>query len=351
MIKTELLNARMDTAEGIANIERAAACIRAGGLVVFPTETVYGLGADGTSAEAAEKIYKAKGRPSDNPLIIHIADPKDAALYAEVNSLYFRLAEAFMPGPLTVVMRAKESVPMQTRGGLATVAVRCPEHPVANLLIEKAGVCIAAPSANLSGKPSPTDASQVAEDMMGRVDIILDDGSADFGLESTIVKIEDNGNLTLLRPGKITPEALEEAAGVPLAISDAVTDRLKEGEAAPSPGMKYRHYAPAAPVTLLDGNADRQVAYIKENGEDPIGIIVYDEDMPLFEAAFPNAKLYAFGKKEDELLQAHLLFAILRRADKEALSHIYAPLPRKSGIGLALYNRMIRAASHHIVRL
>ena len=206
MIKTELLNARMDTAEGIANIERAAACIRAGGLVVFPTETVYGLGADGTSAEAAEKIYKAKGRPSDNPLIIHIADPTDASLYAEVNSLYFRLAEAFMPGPLTVVMRAKESVPMQTRGGLATVAVRCPEHPVANLLIEKAGVCIAAPSANLSGKPSPTDASQVAEDMMGRVDIILDDGSADFGLESTIVKIEDSGILTLLRPGKISPE-------------------------------------------------------------------------------------------------------------------------------------------------
>lgn len=351
MIKTELLEARLDTAEGIANVERAAACIRAGGLVVFPTETVYGLGADGTSAEAAEKIYKAKGRPSDNPLIIHIADPEDAALYAEVNELYFRLAEAFMPGPLTVVMRAKDSVPLQTRGGLKTVAVRCPAHPVANFLIGRAGVCIAAPSANLSGKPSPTDAAQVAEDMMGRVDMILDDGSADFGLESTIVKIEEEGSLTLLRPGKITPEEIIAATGVPLAISDAVTDRLKEGEVAPSPGMKYRHYAPAAPVTLLDGEANRCIAYIKENAEGSVGIIAYDDDVAIYRAALPDARIYSFGKKEDELSQAHLLFAVLRRADKDPLSHIYAPLPRKSGIGLALYNRMIRAASHHIVHL
>ena len=350
-MKTEILNARVDTAEGIANIERAAACIRAGGLVVFPTETVYGLGADGTNAEAAEKIYKAKGRPSDNPLIIHIADPADAVLYADAGSLYYRLAEAFMPGPLTVVMRAKESVPMQTRGGLSTVAVRCPDHPVAGLLIGKAGVCVAAPSANLSGKPSPTDASQVAEDMMGRVDIILDDGSADFGLESTIVKIEDDGSLTLLRPGKITPEEIEAAAGVPLAISDAVTDRLKDGEIAPSPGMKYRHYAPTAPVTLLEGSVERCISYIRENSDGAIGVIAYDEDVAVYQASLPDAKIYPFGKREDELSQAHLLFAILRRADKEAFSHIYAPLPRKSGIGLALYNRMIRAASHHIVRL
>ncbi len=349
-MKTELLEARLDTEKGLANIERAAACIRAGGLVVFPTETVYGLGADGTSADAAKKIYTAKGRPSDNPLIIHIADPADAALYAETGALYDRLSKAFMPGPLTVVMRAKESVPSETRGGLATVAVRCPSHPVANLLIRRAGVCIAAPSANLSGKPSPTDASQVAEDMMGRVDIILDDGSADFGLESTIVKIEEGG-LTLLRPGKITPEEIQAVAGVPLAISEAVTDRLKEGAAAPSPGMKYRHYAPAAPVTLLDGEAERCISYIKNHAEKSIGIIAYNDDIPLYQAAFPEAKLYAFGKKEDELLQAHRLFAILRRADKDELSHIYAPLPRKSGIGLALYNRMIRAASHHIVHL
>jgi len=350
-MKTEILEARTDTAAGLENIERAAACIRAGGLVVFPTETVYGLGADGTRAETSEKIYKAKGRPSDNPLIIHIADPQDAALYAETNALYDRLAEAFMPGPLTVVMQAKDSVPMTTRGGLSTVAVRCPAHPVANLLIRKAGVCIAAPSANLSGKPSPTDAMQVAEDMTGRVDIILDDGSADFGLESTIVKIENEGSLTLLRPGRITPEELEAAAHVPLAISDAVTDRLKEGEAAPSPGMKYRHYAPAAPVTLLDGTVEQCIAYIGSIGEEKIGIIAYDDDVSLYQSAFPNAKIYAFGKKEDELSQAHLLFALLRRADKDALAHIYAPLPRKSGIGLALYNRMIRAASHHILHL
>ena len=351
MIQTELLEARLDTKTGVENIKRAAACIRAGGLVVFPTETVYGLGADGTSADAAKKIYEAKGRPSDNPLIIHIASPEDAALYAEVGETYHRLAAAFMPGPLTVVMNAKDSVPPTTRGGLSTVAVRCPAHPVANLLIRLSGVCIAAPSANLSGKPSPTDAAQVAEDMMGRVHMILDDGSADFGLESTIVKIEDDGSLTLLRPGKITPEELESAIGVPLAISDAVTDRLKEGEAAPSPGMKYRHYAPTAPVTLLDGDILQCIKYIEEKSEQNIGIIAYDDDLEAYRIAFPKAKIYAFGKKTDELLQAHLLFKVLRRADKDALSHIYAPLPKKKGIGLALYNRMIRAASHDIVYL
>lgn len=350
-MKTEILEARPDTAAGLENIERAAACIRDGGLVVFPTETVYGLGADGTRAETAEKIYHAKGRPSDNPLIIHISDPMDAELYAQTGEIYHRLAEAFMPGPLTVVMEAKESVPLTTRGGLSTVAVRCPAHPVAHLLIQKAGVCIAAPSANISGKPSPTDAAQVAEDMMGRVDIILDNGNADFGLESTIVKIEEDSTLTLLRPGKITPEQIEAAIGVPLFISDAVTDRLKEGEVAPSPGMKYRHYAPTAPVTLLDGTVEQCISYIQESGEEAIGIIAYDGDISSYRKAFPKAKIYAFGKKGDELKQAQLLFALLRRADKDGLSHIYAPLPRQSGIGLALYNRMIRAASHHILHL
>ena len=351
MIKTEFLNVSVETEEGIALIRRAAECISRGGLVVFPTETVYGLGADGTSADAAKKIYEAKGRPSDNPLIIHIADPCDAEKYAEVSELYEKLAAAFMPGPLTVVMRSKDSVPPATRGGLSTVAVRCPSHPVANMLIRLSGVCIAAPSANISGKPSPTDALQVAEDMMGRVDMILDDGSADFGLESTIVKIEDDQSLTLLRPGKITPEQLRAATDAPLNISDAVTDKLKEGEVAASPGMKYRHYAPKAPVTLLEGSVERCIAYIKENYPSSVGVIAYNEDVEQFRHLLPDAKIYAFGAKEDELSQAHNLFAILRKADKEELSHIFAPLPQKSGIGLALYNRMIRAASHQIVRL
>ncbi len=351
MVNTEYIKIDFETEKGLEGIRRGAACIRAGGLVVFPTETVYGLGADGTNADAAKKIYEAKGRPSDNPLIIHIAEPEDAALYAETCEIYKTLADAFMPGPLTVVMPAKKSVPPQTRGGLSTVAVRCPAHPVANLLIRLSGVCIAAPSANLSGKPSPTDARQVAEDMMGRVDMILDDGSADFGLESTIVKIEDDGSLTLLRPGKITPEELCAATGVPLAISDAVTDKLKEGAIAPSPGMKYRHYAPAAPLTLLEGDTEKCIAFIKKEGSAAIGILAYDEDVSLFKNAFPDARIYAFGKREDELTQAHELFKLLRLMDKDPLTQIYAPLPRKRGIGLALYNRMIRAASHSIVRL
>ena len=350
-MNTEYIKVDFEATEGLEGIRRAAACIRAGGLVVFPTETVYGLGADGTNAEAARKIYAAKGRPSDNPLIIHIADPADASLYARTGAVYEMLADAFMPGPLTVVMPAKDSVPMQTRGGLSTVAVRCPAHPVANLLIRLSGVCIAAPSANLSGKPSPTDAAQVAEDMTGRVDMILDDGSADFGLESTIVKIEDDGSLTLLRPGRITPDEIMAATGKPLAISDAVTDKLKEGALAPSPGMKYRHYAPNAPVTLLDGDPDLCVGYIRSRALRAVGIIAYDEDVACFHEAFPDAKIYPFGKREDELTQAHELFKILRLADKDALDEIFAPLPRKSGIGLALYNRMIRAASHNIVHL
>ena len=351
MVKTEYIKVDFETEAGTQGIRLAAECIKNGGLVVFPTETVYGLGADGTSADAAKRIYEAKGRPSDNPLIIHIAQPEDASLYAETDAIYKTLADAFMPGPLTVVMKAKESVPLATRGGLSTVAVRCPAHPVANLLIRLSGVCIAAPSANLSGKPSPTDARQVAEDMMGRVDMILDDGSADFGLESTIVKIEEDGSLTLLRPGRITPEELKAATGVPLAISDAVTGKLKEGAAAPSPGMKYRHYAPSAPLTLLEGDAEKCIGFIKNEGSAAIGIIAYDEDVPRFRAAFPEARIYSFGKREDELTQAHELFKLLRLMDKDPLTQIYAPLPRKSGIGLALYNRMIRAASHSIVRL
>jgi L-threonylcarbamoyladenylate synthase len=190
----------------------AGEVIRNGGLVIFPTETVYGLGADATSADACKRIYTAKGRPSDNPLIVHIASPVEAENYVFTSELYYRLAERFMPGPLTVIMRAKDTVPMETRASLPTVAVRCPENQIARRLIEHAGVPIAAPSANLSGTPSPTDAEHVIADMQGRVDVIIDGGECTFGLESTIVKIEDDGTLTLLRPGKITPEELSELA-------------------------------------------------------------------------------------------------------------------------------------------
>ena len=243
-------------------IEEAARIIRDGGLVVFPTETVYGLGADATNASAAAKIYAAKGRPSDNPLIIHISNPEEAERYTYTNETYYRLAQKFMPGPLTVILRAKPIIPNETRASLPTVAVRCPENSIARELIKASGKPVAAPSANLSGSPSPTNASHVIDDMNGRVDMIIDGGECGIGLESTIVKIEDNGNLTLLRPGKITPDQLLAVA--PLTIADAVLDKLKEGETVLSPGMKYRHYAPKAPLTLLQGEIEKIILFLKE---------------------------------------------------------------------------------------
>lgn len=332
-----------------SEIKIAAETIINGGLVAFPTETVYGLGGDGTNPEAARKIYTAKGRPSDNPLIIHIAKPEDAEEYTYTSEVYYKLAERFMPGPLTVVMRAKNSVPPETRGGLSTVAVRCPSNPIARRLIELSGRPIAAPSANLSGSPSPTDARHVIDDMQGRIDMILDGGQCDIGLESTIVKLEDNGSLMLLRPGKITVDELACIATV--SIADAVTDKLKEGETVLSPGMKYRHYAPKSPVLLLDGEICQILNFIKEDEAKNIAILCYSDDCEKMRSSIPYAEIYVLGARGNINEQAKHLFAILREADKHSYDKIYAPLPNKEGVGLALYNRMIRAAAHTIINL
>ncbi len=335
--------------DSLTSLIEASNIIKSGGLVVFPTETVYGLGADGTNKEAAKKIFKAKGRPSDNPLIIHIAKPSEAEKYTYTSKLYYKLAEAFMPGPLTVIMQSKKLIPEATRASLPTVAVRCPENKIARKLIELSGVPIAAPSANLSGSPSPTSVSHVIDDMQGRVEMIIDGGDCDFGLESTIVKIEDGEALTLLRPGRITPEELSEFASINIAPS--VIDKLKEGEIALSPGMKYRHYAPKAPLILIDGNAMALIKYIKDLNDDSIAVISYEEDDSYFKKELPSARIYNIGSREDERAHAHNLFRILRDADKYNYDKIFAPLPSKNGIGLALYNRMIRAAAHTIIKL
>ena len=349
-MKTEVVKIDpIDVDASLSHLARAASIIRDGGLVIFPTETVYGLGADATSAEAAGKIYAAKGRPSDNPLIIHVSAPHEAERYAYTNDLYYRLAELYMPGPLTVILNSRPTIPDATRAGLDTVAVRCPSHPIASKLIELSGTPIAAPSANLSGSPSPTAASHVIDDMMGRVDMIIDGGECDFGLESTIVKINDDNSMTLLRPGKITAEELSLVAD--LKIADAVTDKLKEGERALSPGLKYRHYAPKAPVVLLDGDDADAVEYIKSSEKGRVCVICYNDSEALYKRALSDATVYTFGERDDELSQAHCLFALLREADGQDFDVIYAPLPGKRGIGLALYNRMIRAAAHTIINL
>ena len=334
------------------SLKVCADIIKNGGLVVFPTETVYGLGADATNPTATSNIYKAKGRPSDNPLIIHISDPTDAEKYAFTNSTYYSLAEHFMPGPLTVILPSKDTVPLTTRGGLDTVAVRCPENPIARELIKLCGVAIAAPSANISGSPSPTSFEYAYSDMNGKVDAIIDGGNCDFGLESTIVKINDDASLTLLRPGKITKEDIE-SIGLRITIADAVTDALKDDEKAISPGMKYKHYAPNAPVILLDGTKEQIVSFIRNNSvkNANIAILAYEDDATYIRNQLIHVDVYEFGTRGDELTQAHLLFKLLRDTDKKNYSVIYAPLPQKKGIGLALYNRMIRAAAHNTIRL
>ena len=327
-------------------LDKAAKLIVSGGLVVFPTETVYGLGGNGLDADAARKIYAAKGRPSDNPLIIHIAEPEDASLYCEVSPLYKKLADAFMPGPLTVIMPKKDIVPFSVTGGLPTVAVRCPSHPTAHALIKKAGVPIAAPSANLSGKPSPTRADYVMEDMKNRVDMVIDGGECEIGLESTIVMINGD-SLTLLRPGGITYDALTMVCE-DVKIAPAVLEKLGENERPLSPGMKYKHYAPATPVVLLEGEEKDVLDFlISEQKTKKCAILCYDEEV----ASLKNENLLPCGAKNDLGTQAHRLFTDLRDADKLGCDVIYAHMPEKNGLGLALYNRMIRAAAHTVKKV
>lgn len=331
------------TAAQESELARAASILRDGGLVVFPTETVYGLGGNGLDAKAAQKIYTAKGRPSDNPLILHIASPEAAERYAVTNETYYRLAKAFMPGPLTVILPRRDCVPKTVTGGLDTVALRCPAHPVARRLIELTDIPVAAPSANLSGKPSPTCAAHVAQDMDGRVDMILDGGDCEIGLESTIVQC--NGDeLTLLRPGGITYDALCMVCDK-VTVADAVLHRLAEGERPLSPGMKYRHYAPTAPVVLLEGDGDAVLRFLQnEQSEKNCAILCYDEEV---DRLIPH-KLIPVGSKDDLATQAKRLFSALREADRTDASVIYAHLPPMHGLGLALYNRMIRAAAHTV---
>ncbi len=343
-----------DPQEAVSALREASRILRDGGLVVFPTETVYGLGGNGLDAEAAMKIYAAKGRPSDNPLIIHVAKPEDAYLYTVADEvtkpLYEALAKAFMPGPLTVILPKRDCVPYSTTGGLDTVAVRCPSHPVAHALIEAAGVPVAAPSANLSGKPSPTCAAHVIDDLSGRVEIIIDGGECDIGLESTIVKIdrdESGAYLTLLRPGGITYDALTCVCDR-VEIARAVSEQLAKDEKPLSPGMKYRHYAPTAPLVLLDGEAEDVLAYLQKAQENEIcAILCYDEEVPFLK----NERLLPVGKRADVEAHAKSLFALLREADGTDAEIIYAHLPDKSGLGLALYNRMIRAAAHTVKKV
>ena len=344
-MQTQIINISPEKIDN-EKINQCADILCRGGLVAFPTETVYGLGALATDANAAKKIYAAKGRPSDNPLIIHIADPSDAERYAYTCPLYYKLADAFMPGPLTVILPKKSTVPNEVTGGLDTVAIRCPAHPIAKAIIEAADTAIAAPSANLSGSPSPTEGAHVIADLNGRIEAIVDGGSAEIGLESTIVKI-DGDSLTLLRPGAITRDALL-CVCERVDVARAVTAALAENEKPLSPGMKYRHYAPNAPLVLLDGNSDDILSFVLEQSKsERCLMLAYTEEIPHLN----GVTAIDVGASDDLQTQAKRLFSALRSANELELDKIYAHLPTQSGLGLALYNRMIRAAAHTVMKI
>ncbi len=327
-----------------SELEEAAEIIRKGGLVIFPTETVYGLGANALDAEASAKIYAAKGRPSDNPLISHLACAEDAEKYCVTGDLYYRIAESFMPGPITVVLPKKENIiPDTTTGGLSTAAIRVPLDPIAHRLIELAGVPIAAPSANLSGSPSPTTLRHVIEDMFGRVDCIIDGGDSDIGVESTIAmpdSDEEGELIRLLRPGAVTVEMLREIC--PRVIADAAVTRKSDARPL-APGMKYRHYAPKSKVIMLDGEDEAVYAYLADKSD--CAILCYDGDMCLLN----RERTISLGDKNDHYAQAHRLFAALR--DLDGAPVIYARMPAQDGVGLAVFNRLVKAAGYEIMKL
>ena len=324
---------------------------RPGAVIIVPTETVYGLGGDGTNAQAAEKIYAAKGRPSNNPLIIHVHEPAEADKYAYTGDLYFRLAAAFMPGPLTVILPKRECIPYATTGGLDTVAVRCPDHPIAHALLKACGnFPVAAPSANLSGKPSPTVAQHVITDLSGRVDMIIDGGESDIGLESTIVSIDrdhEGEYLTLLRPGAITEEMIAEAMGS-VSTDRATLEGLSDDAKVRSPGMKYRHYAPKAPVIAVNGSPRASAQEILKRVTETSGVICFDE----FAHLFGSRKIQTLGSAEDKQTQAQRVFDALRYFDScEDVTEIYAQCPDNQGLGLAIANRLKKAAGFHVIEV
>ncbi|MDU4695057.1 MAG: L-threonylcarbamoyladenylate synthase [Paenibacillus sp.] len=343
------------------NLKEAAEVLASGGTVAFPTETVYGLGADARNPAAVEAIFAAKGRPSDNPLIVHIADVSQLeGLVTEVNETARRLMEAFWPGPLTLVLPVAEgAVSPRVTAGLSTVGVRMPAHDVALRLIAAAGCPVAAPSANRSGRPSPTLASHVGEDLSGRIDGIVDGGPTGVGLESTVVEAGRDGGVTVLRPGGITVEQLARVAGAGVRLDAALQPEAKAGgEAAPgpaaaprAPGMKYTHYAPQGVLRIVRGSADRvadriqaELAAAAARGE-KTGVLAFDERLPSYRA---DCAL-SLGREAELETAAHRLYAALRRFDECGVTYILAEACPEEGLGSAVMNRLLKAAGHRVI--
>lgn len=337
-MKTKIIDITKQYDEALSE---AARILKSGGLVAIPTETVYGLAANALDGEAVKKIYKAKGRPSDNPLIVHISNMEELGqLVDEIPEKVKIMAEKFWPGPLTMIMKKSGLIPDVTSGGLDTVAVRMPENKYARAIIKACGLPLAAPSANLSGSPSPTNAKYVYDDMNGRIPLIIDGGRSKIGVESTVITFADEIP-AVLRPGAVTVEEIRNLIGE-IRVDGAVLHKLKEGGKASSPGMKYKHYAPRADITILKGSLEKFIEYTK--GKDFFALVFEGE-----ETYFENAVTY--GKPLDGISEANRLFDALRELDEKGAEKVYARCPEISGIGLAVYNRLIRSAGFKIIEL
>lgn len=337
-MKTLYLNSKENNA-----IQTAAEILRNGGLVAIPTETVYGLAANALDGEAVKKIFIAKGRPQDNPLIVHISSIEEIEpLVEKVDPRAYDLAEKYWPGPLTIIMKKSAVIPDEVSAGLDTVAIRMPSHECARQIISASGVPLAAPSANASGRPSPTKASHVAEDLDGKIDAIIDGGESEVGVESTVVTLATTPP-TLLRPGGITPAQLEAVLGE-IAISPAVFAKLKEGEKAESPGMKYKHYAPKAQVTIIKGSFEKYKKFLLAQ-KDTVCAVCFEGEGKYFE------KYIEYGRENDDESQAHSIFDALREVDAMGCKRAFVRCPVSDGVGLAVYNRLLRSAAFRVIDL
>ena len=324
--------------------QAAADIIKNGGLVAIPTETVYGLGANGLDPEAVAKIFIAKGRPQDNPLILHVAEASQLdSLCHSIPQSARVLAEKFWPGPLTMVLPARDIVPESTRAGLPTVAVRCPDHPVTREIIRLAGVPVAAPSANISGKPSTTSAAHVLHDHSGRIEAVVDGGPSRVGVESTIIDLSED-RPRLLRPGGITPEQLRSVLGQ-IDIDPAILSQMAAGQAPKAPGMKYRHYAPSCPVVIVSGTAEQAASYIRAHYAPGDRVLCFREELPLYDGCDP----LAYGSAADPETLSAGLFDALRVLDDPQVRMVYARSPEGDGVAFAVRNRLNKAAGFRII--
>ena len=322
----------------------AAQIIRDGGLVALPTETVYGLGADGLNPLAVDRIYEAKGRPKDNPMILHVTGMEQVEeLCHSIPACAYALAEAYWSGPLTMILPARERIPKRTTGGLSTVAVRCPDSTVTRQVIAASGTAIAAPSANLSGKPSTTTAQHVLHDHDGRIEAVIDGGACRVGVESTIVDLTETP-ARLLRPGGVTPAQLRAILG-DLTVDKAVTAQLAPDEIARAPGMKYRHYAPQCQVVIVAGSREKAAAYIHAHYRKIDRVLCFEEELPLYKDCNP----LAYGQEADERTLCAGLFAALRELDDPNVGMVYARCPVGEGMSYAVQNRLKKAAAFQVI--